>query len=1308
MKKIVFILLASFLCLANAGFSQIYFSAEASKKITGAECIAYENGRDLPVYIKLRQGYEVNYSDWQQWVFKILKLNPEMGFSFSSVQKDKEGDLHYRFIQTYDNVKIEGTTLIVHTKNGKVYSFNGNIISSVDLSGNPGLTESDALASALSYMNASKYRWEVPAEEALLKYTTNDPDATYYPKGELFYSLDKSSTVQSYKLTYRFDIYADVPLKRSYVFVDAQDGKILLDLNRIQTTDVPGTAVTRYSGTVDIMTDSISATSFRLRETTRGLGVETYNMQTGTNYGSAVDFTDSDNYWDNANTAMDEIAGDAHWGAEMTYDYYYNTFGRNSVDDAGYKLISYVHYDVGYDNAYWDGTCMTYGDGDGSSYTPFTALDVCGHEITHGVQTFTCNFNYQDEPGALAEGYSDIFGCSVEFYAKPATANWDMGEDISSTPLRSLATPKLYQCPNTYLGNFWATGTADNGGVHTNCGVIGYWYYLMAAGGSGTNDNAISYNITGMGIDTAAAIAYRTMAVYLTSTSGYADARFYSILSAIDLYGPCTQAVATVADAWYACGVGGPYDSTVVADFSASFNTFCSFPATVQFTNNSSNANVFTWDFGDGTTSTAMNPNHVYTSYGNFTVQLISSGGSCGTDTLTIPAYISVDALNPCNIIMPQTGIADTQTSCSGVLFDSGGSGNYQDGTNSTITIQPVGASTITLNFTTFAFENTFDYLRIYDGPSTTSPLIGSYTGYNLPNGGTITSSYGAVTFVQTSDVAVNDTGFVCSWLCNMPTTPPQTNFEVNDTLSCTGDVQFMDMTTNGPLTWFWDFGDGDTSIVQYPQHTYIYDGSYTVSLITSNAFGSDTLEKPLYVVVDKPEDPIADSAWRCDPGSVTLTAIGSSNLNWYDAPTGGNLLYTGSTFVTPFLDSTTVFYVQDVVPAPSQYVGPIDNTIGNGSYSTSSFQRFLIFDCYVPVKLASVYIYSDSSFIRTITLTDATGTLLMDTAVLVPSGETRVYLNFNIPAGTGYELGTAGGSHFYRNQNGASFPYDIPGIISITGTNSSSTTTYYYFYNWEIQGGQCESNRIPALAEIYLPAPDIAPSGTVDICDGQSVTLTCETAESYLWWPGNETTQSIIVDQAGQYTVMVTDSICSSVSDTVTVIVTTVLPTAGFTFSANIGDVTFTNTSTDANSYTWDFGDGTSSQLQDPTHTYANNGTYTVMLIAENVCGTDTFYTDITIMGVGITENSDAHGIVIYPNPSNGILHLSVSDLNSISILYYSVYDMIGNVVKTGSFNTANNRVQAIMNMEGAAKGVYFIRLYNESINLAGKFLID
>ena len=165
---------------------------------------------------------------------------------------------------------------------------------------------------------------------------------------------------------------------------------------------------------------------------------------------------------------------------------------------------------------------MTYGDGN-ATYTPLTSLDIGGHEITHGLTSYTANLNYSYESGALNESFSDCFGTAVEWYADPACRLAYRWRYRSSIPFTQ--QPNAYGQPDTYLGTNWATGTADNGGVHTNSGVQNYWFYLLANGGSGTNDIGNSFSVTGIGLSKAAAITFRTLTVYLSPTSQYADAK---------------------------------------------------------------------------------------------------------------------------------------------------------------------------------------------------------------------------------------------------------------------------------------------------------------------------------------------------------------------------------------------------------------------------------------------------------------------------------------------------------------------------------------------------------------------------------------------------------------------------------------------------------------------------------------------------------------------------------------------------------------------------------------------------------------
>ncbi|MBL0144603.1 MAG: M4 family metallopeptidase [Chitinophagaceae bacterium] len=411
----------------------------------------------------------------------------------------------------------------------------------------------------------------------------------------VYYSGEDAINPSALRLAYKLDIYAQYPMSRQIVYVDAANGNILGKREVIHTTNATGSAVTAYSGTQTITTD-YTGTTYRLRETGRGNGINTYNMKTaGTSYAAAVDFTDADNVWNNVNANKDQYATDGHWGTEKTYDYYFTKFNRNSVDNAGFALNSYIHTNLvafGYPdnvNAFWDGSRMTYGDGN-TTYSPLTALDICGHEITHGVTERTSNLTYSNQSGALNEGFSDIFGTAIEFYAKGTSGNWLIGENIGAS-FRSMSNPNTYSQPDTYLGTYWYTGTADNGGVHTNSGVLNFWFYILSQGGSGTNDIGSAYTVTGIGIDKAAAIAFRTNTVYLTASSNYAAARTYAIQSATDLYGAGSAEVIATTNAWYAVGVG------------AAYNTGCGVPSALTSSAITSSGATLSWTAGSNAVS---------------------------------------------------------------------------------------------------------------------------------------------------------------------------------------------------------------------------------------------------------------------------------------------------------------------------------------------------------------------------------------------------------------------------------------------------------------------------------------------------------------------------------------------------------------------------------------------------------------------------------------------------------------------------------------------------------------------------------
>ncbi len=524
-------------------------------------------GSQIPSFVVFKPEHQpVFKTDFESWFKEQMGEDGTFGLKLLTQETDQIGYTHYRYQQLYNNFPVENTMYLVHVKEGKIVSMNGLLYHHFNTISKQNITEAEALKKALAYINATTYMWEDKVSEMLIKNQTGNMLATWYPNGTLVYvANDYKTDAAKYKLAYKFDIYASEPMSRKYVFVDAQNAEVIANLDRIHTSDTLVTAKTAMSGQQQIYTDYYAANSFRLREKKRGNGIETYNMKQGTSYGSAVDFTDADTTWNNANSNYDEYATDAHFGAEMTYDYFKKMYNRNSLNNSGFKLISYIHYSSNYSNAFWNGSYMTYGDGNGGSTKPLVSLDIAGHEITHGLTSNTANLTYSYESGALNESFSDCLGSAVEWYGDSSKFEWDLATKIGWV-IRSMGNPKSKSDPNTYKGQYWYTGSADNGGVHTNSGVQNFWFYLLSTGDTGTNDNGDYYSVDSIGIWKAGAIAYRTLTYYLGTSSQYADARTYSIKAAEDLFGACSYEVFAVAAAWHAVGIGSElsYNTAVV------------------------------------------------------------------------------------------------------------------------------------------------------------------------------------------------------------------------------------------------------------------------------------------------------------------------------------------------------------------------------------------------------------------------------------------------------------------------------------------------------------------------------------------------------------------------------------------------------------------------------------------------------------------------------------------------------------------------------------------------------------------------
>lgn len=228
-----------------------------------------------------------------------------------------------------------------------------------------------------------------------------------------------------------------------------------------------------------------------------------------------------------------------------------NVLNRNSYDNTGASIKSSVHSGTNYNNAFWNGHQMGYGDG--QMFLPLSGdIDAVGHELTHAVTEFSSGLMYQDEPGALNESISDIFGILIRFYDN-RNPDYEIGEGIykPGTPgsaLRSMDHPEKYRYPDHYSKRY--IGYDDNGGLHTNSAIINKAAYLLAEGGT-------NYGVTvpGIGRDKIGAIYYRANISYFTQYTTFNQARAALEQAAADLYGTDSLEVDAVRKSFDAVGV---------------------------------------------------------------------------------------------------------------------------------------------------------------------------------------------------------------------------------------------------------------------------------------------------------------------------------------------------------------------------------------------------------------------------------------------------------------------------------------------------------------------------------------------------------------------------------------------------------------------------------------------------------------------------------------------------------------------------------------------------------------------------------
>lgn len=551
----------------------LIFSNVASAQTTlNREMYSIAKASSKPGWINLDENANLNIATLFTENKIAFGLSNEDEMRLRKTETDHLGYKHYRFEQYYKGIRVDGGQYIVHQNNdGLLYSANGKIISGLNKNVSITLNENAALEKGKAATGAKSFAWE---DANLIEKDDEKKKkkfASLFPKGELLWvtsPLNKADDAFTYNLCYKFAIAADTTGESKIVFVNANDGTIVKELPlEINCNTVYNPTV--FNGPQLILTAINSNNNYYLENDCSynpTIHVMDANISQTQNYLTEIESSNGTILFD----GQDKIAGvQVFWALRQAQRYYSLEHSRDSYDDAGatiegqIKALYNTNGVLNGGNANWSPSLEVfrfgYGNSSATNLDDYISLDIVSHEFTHAVTQYTAGLVYAGEPGALNESFSDIFGEVIENYST-GTNDWLIGAEIGA--LRSFANPDSFFQPRTYYGTNWATTncgtpgpTNDNCGVHTNSGVQNRMFYLLCVGGTVTVGGTVC-NISGIGIQDAAAIAYRALSVYLTSNSNYYDSREAWIRAANDIFGHCSNQSVQTGNAWYAVQVG--------------------------------------------------------------------------------------------------------------------------------------------------------------------------------------------------------------------------------------------------------------------------------------------------------------------------------------------------------------------------------------------------------------------------------------------------------------------------------------------------------------------------------------------------------------------------------------------------------------------------------------------------------------------------------------------------------------------------------------------------------------------------------
>jgi bacillolysin len=498
-------------------------------------------------------------SDLAAALLRVDELLRDGTLDIGVVQEDTmiAGRVHERLNQMYQGLPVFGGQVIRQLAGRSIVSLSGGVYEDIGISTSAALTPDEAADRARRAAGASAI-------------VSKPPVLGIFPRADSTYTL-----VFRLEIKMAFDI-------RTYD-IHANTGAIESNFSRLETQSPTIGRGTGVLGDPKKVSASTGSDGFRTVDRMRPGTTLTTDFRGSANRLAALFNTglvfDSDISTDADNVWTDGAVVDSHVYAGWTYDYYFKRFARRGLDDQNIPIVTIVHPLARADAAFYDpetrGTFINnaayigdgfifLGDGDGHNFDYLAgALDVVGHELSHGVTDFTSHLEYRDESGALNEAFSDIMAASIEFFYQPMgtgpeRADWIIAEDVTRAfpgYIRSLNNPAAIGNPDHYSLLRYIGTEFDNGGVHFNSTVASHAFYLAIAGGT----NRVSgIRVAGVGFDNRERIErifYRGFAFHLAANARFSDARAATLQAATELFGAASNERAQVAQAWTAVGV---------------------------------------------------------------------------------------------------------------------------------------------------------------------------------------------------------------------------------------------------------------------------------------------------------------------------------------------------------------------------------------------------------------------------------------------------------------------------------------------------------------------------------------------------------------------------------------------------------------------------------------------------------------------------------------------------------------------------------------------------------------------------------